>query len=585
MQTMGITLESFESRSLAYGSCVGYHFYRFRSPSPSQKRMSSSLEHRKSLWAQKRVMPVVERFGERRKEFETDSGIRVDRLYTPLHNNYDEKIGFPGEFPFTRGVYPTMYRGKFWTMRQYAGFGTAEESNKRYRYLLNQGTTGLSVAFDLPTQIGYDSDHPLAEGEVGKVGVAIDTLADMEIAFDGIPLDRVTTSMTINATAAILLCMYIALAKKQGIELSKISGTIQNDVLKEYISRGTYIYPPGPSMRLVTDIFQWCSKNLPRWNTISVSGYHIREAGSTAVQEVAFTLANGIAYVQAAVDAGLDVDTFGAQMSFFFNAHNNFFEEVAKFRAARRVWATIMKDRFGARNEETMKLRFHAQTGGATLTAQQINNNVVRVTLQAIAAVLGGCQSLHTNGRDEALALPTEESATLALRTQQIIAHESCVGDTIDPLGGSFFVESLTDEIESRVWELIRKIDDLGGAVNAIENKFFQTEISASAYKYQLAIEKKEKVIVGVNEFAANEVSPVEILRIDESVARRQVERLKNVRATRKAENVRTALANLKTTAGTHENLIPLILACVEAYASVGEISNVLRDVWGEYKE
>lgn len=547
--------------------------------------MSSTPEGKKLAWEQRSVRPVVERFGERRPRFETDSGIPIDRLYISPDGRYGEQLGFPGEYPFTRGVYPTMYRGKFWTMRQYAGFGTAEESNTRYRYLLSQGTTGLSVAFDLPTQIGYDSDHPLAEGEVGKVGVAIDTLADMEVAFAGIPLDKVTTSMTINATAAILLCMYVALAKKQGVDLRKLSGTIQNDILKEYISRGTHIYPPQPSMRLVTDIFRWCSESLPRWNTISISGYHIREAGSTAVQEVAFTLANGIAYVQAAVDAGLDVDRFGAQLSFFFNAHNNFFEEIAKFRAARRIWANVVKDRFGAKQAETMKLRFHAQTGGATLTAQQVDNNVVRVTLQALAAVLGGCQSLHTNGRDEALALPTQEAATLALRTQQIIAHESGVGDTVDPAGGSFFVESLTNEIETRALALIAKIDALGGAVAAIEQKFFQREIAESAYNYQLAIEKKEKVIVGVNEFVAEGEPDVEILRIDESVARRQHERLRQVRSSRNAANVREALAALAGAAAGSDNLLPYILRCVEVYASVGEISDVLRNVWGEYKE
>lgn len=546
--------------------------------------MSLSPEQKKSLWEESKVKPVVERYGERRKSFATDSGIPVERLY--IQRPYSEEaIEFPGEYPFTRGIYPTMYRGKFWTMRQYAGFGAAEESNKRYRYLLSQGTTGLSIAFDLPTQIGYDSDHPLAEGEVGKVGVAIDTLADMEIAFDNIPLSDVTTSMTINATAAILLCMYVAVAKKQGADIRKISGTIQNDILKEYISRGTHIFPPDPSLRLVTDVFRWASENVPRWNTISISGYHIREAGSTAVQEVAFTLANGIAYVQAAVDTGLDVDSFGSQLSFFFNSHNNFFEEIAKFRAARRIWAKIMKERFGAKNEETMKLRFHAQTGGATLTAQQIDNNVVRVTLQALAAVLGGCQSLHTNGRDEALALPTEASATIALRTQQIIAHESGVGNTVDPVGGSYVLESLTAQIEEKAWELIRRVDDLGGSVKAIEQKFFQTEISKSAYKYQLAIESKEKVIVGVNDFIVDEEPEVEILRVDESVRKRQIERLKKVRATRKNEDVRKALGELGRAASTEENLIPHIFRCVEAYASVGEISDALREVWGEYKE
>jgi methylmalonyl-CoA mutase N-terminal domain/subunit len=544
-----------------------------------------NLNEKKMQWESRTVRPIVERHGERRKVFETDSNIEVERLYVPTGGAYEETLGFPGEYPFTRGVYPTMYRGKLWTMRQYAGFGTAEESNKRYRYLLSQGTTGLSVAFDLPTQIGYDSDHKLAEGEVGKVGVAIDTLADMEVAFEGIPLEKVTTSMTINSTAAILLCMYIALAKKQGADLRKISGTIQNDILKEYISRGTYIFPPAPSMRLITNIFQWCNENVPRWNTISISGYHIREAGSTAVQEVAFTLANGIAYVQAAIDAGLDADMFGSQLSFFFNAHNNFFEEIAKFRAARRLWARIMKNRFGAKNEETMKLRFHAQTGGATLTAQQIDNNIVRVTMQALAAVLGGCQSLHTNGRDEALALPTEASARIALRTQQIIAHESGVADTVDPIGGSYFLEALTDEIETRAAALIQKIDSLGGSVRAIEQKFFQTEIAESAYNYQRAIEQKEKIIVGVNDFVIDEEPIADILRIGESVARRQIERLNAVRAARNNDAVRTALADLTSAAATDHNLLPFILKCVESYASVGEISDALRAVWGEYKE
>jgi methylmalonyl-CoA mutase N-terminal domain/subunit len=547
--------------------------------------MASFGQDKKAIWEEEKVKPILELFGERKKRFETDSGIPVERLYTQANGRSDAELGFPGEFPFTRGIYPTMYRGKFWTMRQYAGFGTAEESNKRYRFLLSQGTTGLSVAFDLPTQLGYDSDHMLAEGEVGKVGVAIDTLADMEIAFDGIPLDKVTTSMTINATAAILLCMYVALAKKQGADLKKISGTIQNDILKEYISRGTYIYPPAASMRLVTDVFQWCSEHVPKWNTISISGYHIREAGSTAVQEVAFTLANGIAYMQAAIDAGLDVDRFGSQVSFFFNAHNNFFEEIAKFRAARTLWARIMKERFGAKNDETMKLRFHAQTGGATLTAQQIENNVVRVTIQALAAVLGGCQSLHTNGRDEALALPTEESARIALRTQQIIAHESGVADTVDPIGGSFFVESLTKQIEERASELMGKVDTLGGAVKAIERKFFQNEISESAYTYQRAIETKEKIIVGVNDFVTEKSADPEILRIDDSVARRQIERLAKVRSTRNTAAVKSALNDLRDAAESKENLLPYILRSVEAYASVGEISDVLRDVWGEYKE
>ena len=546
--------------------------------------MSSDSDH-KTDWEQGLVKPILDRFGERKKEFCTNSGIPVDRLATPSPRDYEAKLGYPGSYPFTRGVYPTMYRGRFWTMRQYAGFGSAEESNQRYRCLLGQGTTGLSVAFDLPTQMGFDSDHVLADGEVGKVGVAIDTLADMERLFDGIPLEKVTTSMTINSTAAILLCMYVALAKRQGADLRRISGTIQNDILKEYVSRGTHIFPPGPSMRLVTDTFQWCSRNLPRWNTISISGYHIREAGATAVQELAFTVANGIAYVQAAVDAGLDVDEFGAQLSFFFNAHNNFFEEVAKFRAARRIWAGVMRDRFGAKNPETMKLRFHAQTGGSTLTAQQIDNNVVRVTLQALAAVLGGCQSLHTNSRDEALALPTELSATLALRTQQVIANESGVADSIDPLGGSYLVESLTDQIEEKARELLTKIDALGGAVAAIEQRFYQNEITKSAYQYQLAIERKEKIVVGVNEFISEPGMPAELLRIDERVGKEQIGRLHEIRRSRNAGAVVQALTDFRNAAAGTANLIPHIQTCVEAYASVGEISDALRAVWGEYKE
>ncbi len=551
----------------------------------TQNPSSAAIASGKQQWEEETLRPVLSSSGERRKEFRTESGLPVERLYLPGEEEYAARLGFPGRYPYTRGVYPTMYRGRFWTMRQYAGFGTAGESNRRYRYLLDHGTTGLSVAFDLPTQIGYDSDHTLAHGEVGKVGVAIDTLADMETLFEGIPLERVTTSMTINATAAVLLCMYVALAKKQGADLRKISGTIQNDILKEYASRGTHIYPPAPSMRLVTDVFSWCAANLPRWNTISISGYHMREAGSSAVQEVAFTLSNAIAYVQAAIDAGLNVDVFGAQLSFFFNAHNNFLEEIAKFRAARRLWARIMKERFHATRPEVMKLRFHAQTGGSTLTAQQINNNVVRVTLQALAAVLGGCQSLHTNGRDEALALPTEESATLALRTQQIIAHESGVGDSVDPLGGSYMVEALTDQIEKKAAELIARVDALGGAVRAIETKFYQTEISKSAYQYQREIETKERIIVGVNDFVTDEGTAPELLRVDEQVAQRQIDRLREVRRRRDAAKTRDALEALRKGAETTTNLIPLILNTVEAYASIGEISDVLRTVWGEYRE
>ncbi len=520
---------------------------------------------------------------ERKERFRTSSGIPVERCYPPAESDYRTKLGEPGEFPFTRGVYPSMYRGRLWTMRQYAGFATAEESNRRYRYLLSQGTTGLSIAFDLPTQMGYDSDHPMAEGEVGRVGVAIDSLEDMERLFDGIRLQEITTSMTINATAAILLCMVVAVAKKQGAPLDRLSGTIQNDILKEYIARGTHIYPPGPSMRLVTDIFQWCGANLPKWNTISISGYHIREAGSSAVQELAFTLANGIAYVQAAKNAGLDVDVFGPQISFFFNAHNDFFEEVAKFRAARRMWAHIMKERFGARNEEAWKLRFHAQTGGSTLTAQQIDNNVVRVAMQALAAVLGGCQSLHTNSRDEALALPTEESATLALRTQQIIACETGAADTADPLGGSFYLERLTDELEARAWEYIGKIDRMGGAVAAIEAKFYQKEIAESAYEYQQAVERKERIIVGVNEFGGD--SPhAGLFSIDASVRENQLKRLAAIKRRRDSRRVEKDLGELRTGAAGRDNLIPAVLRCVEDYCTLGEVSDALRDVWGEYK-
>ncbi len=537
--------------------------------------MNESLQQKKKKWE--------ESAGERKKQFQTDSGIEIERLALPSESDYETQLGFPGEYPFTRGVYPTMYRGRFWTMRQYAGFASAEESNKRYRYLLSQGTTGLSVAFDLPTQMGYDSDHQMAEGEVGKVGVAIDSLQDMESLFDGITLDKITTSMTINATAAILLCMYVAVAKKQGSDLKKLSGTIQNDILKEYIARGTYIYPPKQSMRLVTDTFRWCEENLPKWNTISISGYHIREAGSTAVQEVAFTLANAIAYVQSAVDSGLNVDKFGSQLSFFFNAHNNFMEEVAKFRAARRMWAKIMKEQFSASNPESMKLRFHAQTGGSTLTAQQIDNNIVRVTLQALAATLGGCQSLHTNSRDEALALPTEESVRIALRTQQIIAHESGTADSVDPLGGSYLLEQMTDEVERRAWEYLDKIKSLGGAVKAIEQSYYQTEIATSAYEYQKAIEKKEKTIVGVNEFTVEEEQRPPLFKIDEGVRQVQCEKLKALRAKRNDAQVATCLQNIKQAAGGNENILPQILSSVEAYGTLGEISDALRSVWGEY--
>ncbi len=546
--------------------------------------MSDDIGNRFNQWKNETLKTVLNKSKERKEKFSTDSNVEIERLYF-RKTEYLNELGFPGEYPFTRGVYPSMYRGRFWTMRQYAGFATAEESNKRYRYLLDHGTTGLSVAFDLPTQIGYDSDHPIAEGEVGKVGVAIDSLEDMERLFDGIELQRVSTSMTINATAAILLCMYVAIAKKQGADLSKISGTIQNDILKEYIARGTYIYPPQPSMRLVTDTFSWCNKNLPKWNTISISGYHIREAGSNAVQEVAFTLANGIAYVRAAVDAGLDVDLFGSQLSFFFNSHNNLFEEVAKFRAARRLWAKIMRERFGAKNPESMKLRFHAQTAGSTLTAQQIENNVVRVTLQALAAVLGGCQSLHTNSRDEALALPTEESVRLALRTQQIIAYESGCADTIDPVGGSFYIENITNEIEKLATDYIKKIDAMGGAVKAIENNFYQNEIANSAYEYQKEIESKNKIIVGMNEFVTKETIKPDTLKIDHGVREKQVLKLKKLRQKRNGKSVDLAIKKLKEVALSSENLLPHLFNAVECYATIGEISQTLREAWGEYKE
>jgi methylmalonyl-CoA mutase N-terminal domain/subunit len=516
-------------------------------------------------------------------KIQTDSGIEIKAVYSPGDIDYSSRLGMPGDFPFTRGIYPTMYRGKLWTMRQYAGFGTAEESNRRYRYLLDHGTTGLSVAFDLPTQMGYDSDHPMAEGEVGKVGVAIDSLEDMEQLFAGIKLGAITTSMTINATAAILLCMYVAIARRQGADLKQLSGTIQNDILKEYIARGTYIYPPAASMRLVTDTIRWCTECLPKWNAISISGYHIREAGATAVQELSFTLANAIAYVKAAIDAGLDVDEVGPQLSFFFNAHNNFFEEIAKFRAARRLWANIMKDRFGAKKQESMKLRFHAQTGGSTLTAQQIDNNVVRVTLQALSAVLGGCQSLHTNSRDEALSLPAEDAARLALRTQQIIAHESGVTNTVDPLGGSYFVEELTSEIEEKAKEYLAKIDELGGAVRAVEQQFFQREIADSAYKYQQGVERKEKIIVGVNDYVAEGETQPPLFAINPDVRAKQVERLAALKSRRDGNKVAEHLDRMGTAARSRENVVPHILASVESHATLGEISDALRKAWGEY--
>ncbi len=516
---------------------------------------------------------------ERKSQFLTDSNIEIKRVYSKF-NIQDEQ---PGEFPFTRGVQPTMYRSKFWTMRQYAGFSTAEESNKRYHYLLNNGTTGLSVAFDLPTQIGYDSSHDFADGEVGKAGVAIDTLRDIEILFDGIKLENITTSMTINSTASSLLAMYIALAKKQGADLKKISGTIQNDILKEYAARGTYIYPPKPSMRIITDIFEYCSKEVPKWNTISISGYHIREAGSTAVQELAFTLANGKAYLKAAIDKGLDINVFAKRLSFFFNAHNNLFEEVAKFRAARRMWAKITKD-LGATDPRAQMLRFHTQTGGSTLTAQQPQNNIIRVTTQALSAVLGGTQSLHTNGFDEAIALPTEEAARIALRTQQIIAYESGAADTVDPLAGSYFVEALTNEVEAAAWDYINKIDAMGGSVEAIEQGYLQNEIAASAYKYQRDIQTGEKVLVGVNKFTSEEAPLKDIFSIDDSIRQLQIEKINQVKAERDNEKVSEILKTLDANARASVNLMPTILTAAENYATLGEIADVMRNVFGEYK-
>ncbi|MFX0045333.1 MAG: methylmalonyl-CoA mutase [Candidatus Hermodarchaeota archaeon] len=546
-----------------------------------------TLPHALKRWKDIIVKKVIGRFPERKEQFETVSGIPVKRLYTPLDTEsieYVEDIGFPGEYPFTRGVQPTMYRGRFWTMRQYSGFATAKETNERYRFLLEQGQTGLSVAFDLPTQIGYDSDHELAKGEVGKVGVAIDSLADMEILFDGIPLDKVSTSMTINSSAAVLLAMYIAVAEKQDVSMDKLRGTIQNDILKEYAARGTYIFPPGPSMRLITDTFKFCSENMPLFNSISISGYHIREAGSTAVQEVAFTLADGIAYVEAAIKAGLDVDSFASRLSFFFGSASEFFEEIAKFRAARRLWAKIMKERFGAKDERSSRMRFHTQTAGYTLTAQQPDNNVVRVTLQALQAVLGGTQSLHTNSRDEALSLPTEDSVQIALRTQQIIAHETAVGDTIDPMAGSYYLESLTTEIEKRAMEYIKQIDEMGGAPAAIERGYIQSEIHNSAYAYQKRVDSGERIVVGVNEFTVDEEQQFDYLRVDPKAEVEQVTRLRNIRKKRDASKVEASLDALRDGSKGNENLVPLILDAVKAYATLGEICGVLRDVFGEYK-
>jgi len=542
----------------------------------------------KREWIEGTYARAIKRAPERAKVFETTGKMPLEPVYTPDDlDGFDPSrdLGFPGEYPFTRGIQPTMYRGRFWTMRQYAGFGTAEESNQRYRYLLGQGQTGLSVAFDLPTQIGYDSDDPMAAGEVGKVGVAIDSIEDMLILFKDIPLDKVTTSMTINATAAILLALYVAVGKQQGVAAAKLGGTVQNDILKEYIARGTYIYPPKPSMRLITDIFAYCKTDVPQWNTISISGYHMREAGCTAAQEIAFTLADGIAYVQAALDARLDIDDFAGRLSFFFACHNNFLEEVAKFRAARRLWAKIMRERFDAQSPRSQMLRFHTQTGGATLTAQQVENNIVRTTVQALAAVLGGTQSLHTNSMDEALALPSEKAVQIALRTQQILAYENGVGDVADPLGGSYFVEDMTNRLEAEAQEYIATIDGLGGALAGIEKGFQQREIQEAAYRLQRQVEAKERVIVGVNEFRTQDVEMNDLLRMDPALGQRQVERLRALRANRDSQAVDAFLSRLEAAAQGTDNLLPIMMDCVENRVTLGEISHRLRKVWGEQRE
>ncbi len=552
----------------------------------SNQNNREELNRAKQAWEEK-VNKALEKYPER-KEFKLDSGLEVDKVYDPLTMegfDYLEQLNWPGEYPFTRGIQPTMYRGRLWTMRQYAGYGSAEETNERFRYLLDQGQTGLSVAFDLPTQIGYDSDHPLARGEVGKVGVAVDSLADIEILMEKIPLDQVSTSMTINAPAAVLLAMYTAVAEKQGISMEQLKGTIQNDILKEYVARGTYIFPPRESMRLVVDIFAFAGEKIPSWNTISISGYHIREAGSTAVQEVAFTLGNAIAYVEAALEAGLEVDRFAPRLSFFFNAHSNFFEEVAKFRAARRIWARLMKERFGAQNPRSMMLRFHTQTAGCTLTAQQPDVNLMRVAFQALSAVLGGTQSLHTNSRDEALALPSEQSVLLALRTQQVIAHEIGVTDTADPLGGSYYIEELTNHIETEANRYLERIDEIGGAVEAIDTGFIQQEIQASAYRYQKEVEEQKRIVVGVNRFTESGEQPIDLLKMDPATSHRQVERLKEVRLSRKQGEVASALQEMRKAAQGEDNLMPYILTAVKAYATLGEICGALRDVFGEYQQ
>jgi len=551
----------------------------------TEQKLKETKE-RKKAW-EKVSEKALARFPERKKLFVTSSNVPVERVYTPLdvqNLDYTRDLGFPGEYPYTRGVYPTMYRGRLWTMRQYAGFGTAEQTNQRFKYLLQHGQTGLSVAFDYPTQVGYDCDHPLSRGEVGKAGVNISVLQDMETLFDGIPLDKVTTSMTINAPAQILLAMYVAVAEKQGVAQAQLGGTIQNDILKEYVARGMYIFPPRPSMKLVTDIFEYCSKNMPRWNTISISGYHIREAGATATQEIAFTLANGIAYVQAAIERGLNLDEFASRLSFFFASHSNFLEEIAKFRAARRLWAKIMRERFKAKNPNAWRLRFHTQTSGVTLTAQQPHNNIVRVTLQALAAVLGGTQSLHTNSFDEAYALPSEEAVRIALRTQQVIAYESGVADTVDPLAGSYYIEYLTNQIEEEAIRYIEKIDSLGGATAAIEKGYMQREIVESAYRYQKEVESKEKIVVGVNEFTMEEEEPIKILRVDPAIEKRQIEKLNKIKSERNSQEVKNALNRIHHAAEHNENLLPTILAAVKKQATLGEICDVLKTVYGEYK-
>lgn len=542
----------------------------------------------REAWEERVVQPALKKAPERKPEenFETNSGLPVKRLYGPediAGLDYDEDLGYPGQYPFTRGVQPTMYRGRFWTMRQYAGFGSASESNKRYHYLLSQGQTGLSVAFDLPTQMGYDANHSMADGEVGKVGVSICSLDDMEVLLNGLPLDKITTSMTINATASVLLALYIAVAKKQNVPLNKIGGTVQNDILKEYIARGTYIYPPRPSLRLITDMIAFCTTEVPNWNTISISGYHIREAGSTAVQEIAFTLADAIAYVEAAIAAGQDVDKFAMRLSFFFNSHNDFLEEIAKFRAARRLWAKIMKERFHAKDPRSWMLRFHTQTAGSMLTAQQVETNIVRVTLQALAAVLGGTQSLHTNGMDEALALPTEKAARIALRTQQIIAYESNVGDTVDPLAGSYYIESLTSAIEEKAQEYLDRIDDLGGTLKALEKGFFHYEIEDAAFKWQQEVESGERIIVGVNKFVMEEHDHIDRLVVNPALRDEQIARLKALKARRNESDVQARLKALGSAAEGSENLMPHIIGCVENLATLGEICDVLRGVFGVY--